>query len=61
MFALAEICSHNFMGVKKIKVYIVTDKAALPKCIGTMKAEEGESLAHLRVRQEEKKVLKFEY
>lgn len=49
------------MGVKKIKVYTVADEVALPKCIGTMKAEEGESLADLRVRLEEKKVLKFEY
>jgi hypothetical protein len=49
------------MGMKKIKVYTLTDEGSSPKCIGTMKGEDGESLADLRVRLEEKKVLKFDF
>lgn len=52
---------HSGMGMKKIKVYTLTDEGASPKCIGTMKAEDDESLADLRVRLEEKEVLKFEF
>ena len=43
------------MGMKKIKVYTLTDEGASPKCIRTMKREDGESLPDLRVRLEEKK------
>ena len=45
--------------MKKIKVYTLTDEGTAPKCIGTMKGEAGESLADLRLRLEEKKVLNF--
>ena len=44
--------------MKKIKVYTLTDEGASPKCIGTMKGEDGESLVVLRARLEEMKVLK---
>lgn len=47
--------------MKKIKVYTVTHEGAPPKCIGTMKADVGESLADLRVRLEDKKVLNFPF
>ena len=49
------------MGMKKIKVYTLIDKGASPKWIGTMKGEDGESLVDLRVRLEEKKVLKLKF
>ena len=49
------------MGMKKIKVYTRINEGASPKCIRTMKGEDVESLADLRVRLEEKKVLKFEF
>ena len=49
------------MRMKIIKVYILIDEEASPKCIGTMKREDGESLADLRMRLEENKVLKFEF
>ena len=45
----------------KIKVYTLIDEGASPKCIGIMKREDGESLADLIVRLEEKKVLKFDF
>lgn len=44
-----------------MKVYTVTHEGASSKCIGTMKDEEGEFLADLRVWVEEKKVLPFEF
>ena len=47
--------------MKKIKVYTLIDEGASPKCIGTMKGEDGESLADLRVRLEEMKVLEFKF
>jgi hypothetical protein len=43
------------MGMKKIKVYTLTDEGASPKCMRTTKGEDRESLADLRVRLEEKK------
>jgi hypothetical protein len=49
------------MGMKIIKVYTFNDEGASPKCIGTMKGEDGEYLADLRVHLEEKKVLNFEF
>ena len=49
------------MGMKKIKVYILIDEGTSPKCTRTMKGEDGESLADLRVRLEENDVLKFEF
>ena len=49
------------MRLKKIKVSILTDEGASPKCIVTMKGEDGESLADLRVRLKEKKILKFKF
>ena len=49
------------MRMKKIKVYTLTDEGTSPKCIGTMKGEDEESLANLKMRLEEKKVLKFEF
>lgn len=49
------------MTAKKIKLFILSGEEGAPKCIGTMKAEDGELLADLRVRLEEKKVLKFDY
>ena len=42
-------------GMKKIKVYTLTDEGASSKCIGTMKGEDGESLADLRVHLRKKK------
>ena len=45
----------------EIKVYTLSDEWVSPKRIGTMKGEDGESLANLRVRLEESKVLKFEF
>ena len=42
--------------MKKIKVYILIGEGASPKCIGTMKGEDGESLAYLRMHLEENKV-----
>ena len=47
------------MRMKKVKVYTHTDEGAAPKCIERMKGEDGESLAYLRIRLTEKKVLKF--
>ena len=47
------------MGMKKIKVYSLSDEGAPPKCIGTIKGEDGESLANIKVHLEEFKVLKF--
>ena len=44
------------IGIKKIKVYLLADGGASPKCIGTMKGEDGESLGDLRVRLEENKI-----
>jgi hypothetical protein len=42
------------MGMRKIKVYTLIDEGACLKCIGTMKGEDGESLAKLRVHLENK-------
>lgn len=47
--------------MKKIKVFTLTHESAPPKCIGTMKSDNGETLAALRVRLEEKKVFNFPY
>ena len=47
------------MGMKKMKVYTLTDEVAPPKCIETMNGKDGESLADLRVRLEECKFWKF--
>ena len=44
----------------KTKVYTFINERLFPKCIGTMKGEDGESLADLRMRLEKMKVLKFE-
>lgn len=44
------------MRMKKVKVYTLTYEGASPKCIGTMKDEDWESLAGLRVRLDEKEV-----
>jgi hypothetical protein len=43
------------MATKKIEVYILIDEGTSPKCIGTMKGEDGKSLANLRMRSEEGK------
>jgi len=40
---------------------IVTAEEASPKCIGIVKAKDGESLADLQVHLEQKKVLKFNF
>ena len=61
LLAVSRIIGYITMGVKKVKVYMVTHEGASSKCIGTMKDEEGESLADLRVWLEEKKVLLFEF
>lgn len=45
---------HFGMRIKKIKVCTLTNKGASPKYIGTMKREDGESFANLRVHPEEK-------
>lgn len=45
----------------KIRVFTLTNEEATPKCIGTMKAEVGESLADRRLRFEEKQVLNFRF
>lgn len=47
--------------MKKIKLYTLTDEGASPKCIGTMKGEDGDFLANLGVRLEEKKFVNFEF
>ena len=49
------------MGMKKIKVYTLTDEGSFPKCIGTMKGEDEESLADLRVCLEEKEILNLNF
>ena len=49
------------MGMKKIKIYTLINEGASPKCIETMKGEDGESLADLRVRLEEKEKEKIEF
>ena len=48
------------MRMKKIKVNTLTNEGGSPKCNGTMKGEDGESLADLRVRLEKKKI-NFQY
>ena len=49
------------MGMKKIKIYTRINEGASPKCIETMKGEDGESLVDLRVRLEEKEKEKIEF
>ena len=46
------------MGMKEIKVYTLIDEGTSPKCIGTMRGEDGKSLANLRLRLEEEKKFK---
>ena len=45
----------------KIKVYTLAHEDSPPKCIGTVKGEAGESLANLKLRFEQKKVLNFQF
>ena len=46
------------MWMKKIGVYILIDEGTSPKCIGTMKGEDGESSVDPRLRLEEEEKLK---